>query len=202
MDVNFNFFSWLWAKLKPTKIISWQTLFLVSIGLYFCAFFSYMLAKNYHNPTIDFNNYRQIFSFCSWIFFLIAIIGLFTQNPLMIKGFSLNPWVMGILLSVFLFALLKDVVKLNTINAGSISLIICPPICGLIATLHLLRENGKFKLPDATVRQKIIILLLSHLMISCWLEFYTLIQTWPKYQLNRPTEEFRKSAFVIKIQVK
>lgn len=203
MKENFNIFNWLWSIFKPPKLFSWQSLIIISIFLYIIALVLFIIAKNSPKNAVYFLTYNHWFSLASWICILLGTMGKLYTNPVKIGSISLNPWLVSTLISIFIFGILQDFYKThNFYQAVTISVVIWPILSAGIACGEILIKGRKdLDLPDVATRQKIIILLLVHIIISCWLNFYFLIQTWPQKYLKKPPEDFKKSSFVVKYKI-
>lgn len=203
MKGDFNIFNWLWSIFKPPKLFSWQTLILIGIGLYLIALILFIIAKNSPKNALNLLTYHHLFALVSWICILLGSIGNLYKKPVKIIGISINPWLVSTLISIFIFGILKDFYKPdNFYQAVGISVVAWPILSALIASAEILIKVSKtLDLPDVATRQKIIILILVHLIISCWLQFYFLIQTWPQKYLKKPPEDFKKSSFVVKYKI-
>ena len=55
------------------------------------------------------------------------------------------------------------------------------------------------QLPNPEKRQKMIVVFLSHVVISCWFQFYYVLQDWLQQYPSLLADDLRRSAFVVKL---
>ncbi|OLP16605.1 hypothetical protein BST81_20630 [Leptolyngbya sp. 'hensonii'] len=170
-------------ELIPRQAFSWQTLLALCL-------FSYLMALP-ASPLV-----REFLSFCGWIFLVLAVGWETTEHPVKIPNWKLNlgPWITGALISVFLFRrLLAD--------SWNLALVCWPIISVTIASLSkfLTSDFKTYKVPPPKDRQFLVILILSNLILSCWLQFYFVLESWTQEYPSLTSESFGRSAFVIKL---
>jgi hypothetical protein len=176
-------FKWLQNILIPDRAFSWKTLILLSL-------FSWFMSSLATNPVQD------IVATCGWLFLILGVSWVTVENPPRIGRASISPWIIGALISIFLLGGLPNV-------QPQIALICWPPISAFIACIPDFLEMGlKLKWPAIIARPRIIILILSNILVSCWLQFYFVLEHWLEQYptLLSDPDKFSKSAFVFKLQ--
>lgn len=171
--------------LRPPRVLGWRSLFYLSIIAWLMALLAGGVLKN---PSL-----QNRISFWGCLLLLIAYGWFAIEKPFRFQGFSLTSWIMGVFLCMFL-------ASLNN-KTAPIVWFICPPLSATLAAWpELVDEKRKFKIPSPEVRAKLLIWFFSHLVVSCWIQFNTIIQNWLQQYPSLLTEDFSKSAIVVKIQ--
>ncbi len=187
-------FKQLRKTLTPPKPDSWQTLLWISI-------FSWAMSLLPESFFV-----QGFIATCAW-FFLIPGIHWFMHEEkfevfdltinikkgLTINGIWLGPWLTGALVCLLLFSGLPEA-------RVSVAFVCWAPISAMIAALPKFIAMGpKYKTPDPGARQELVILLLTNLLLSCWLQLFFLTQSWLVDYPSLLTEDLSKSAFVVKL---
>lgn len=169
-----------WDFIRPKQHHSWQAaLWLSLLGCLFTAITD--------APVHD------ILARLSWVSFIVAVGWLTTQeNPIVIWGLSLGPWITGLLVCLFLFS-----------TSGQSTLpreaaLSWPLIAAAIAVLPdvFSLETARWTKPPKRVRQRLMILVFSNLLLVCWILFYYRIQDWLVTYPGLQGERFDGSTFV------
>ncbi|HEY9849279.1 MAG TPA: DUF5357 family protein [Leptolyngbyaceae cyanobacterium] len=169
-------------RLQPPKIISWETFVLISIFIWLIASF----AKG---------NTQDGLVYLSWLFLIIGAVWFAVENPLYLAWYSISAWVTGALICIFLFSHFGN-------SITHIVFVAWPVIAGTInILLYFIKPDKSFVVPAIEVRQKLVILFLSYLLLSCWLQFTFFIQTWLQQYPSLVADNFSQSAFVVKIDL-
>ncbi len=183
MNFIIDFWKWLKKLLTPPKAFSWQTLILLSIV-------SWLVSL------IATDQVRSFVAFWGWIFLILGVWWGTEYHHLYIGFVSLSPWITGALTCIFIFG------GWTNVKSG-VGLVFWPIFSAIIAAVPEFVEKGiKWRIPPKASRQKLVILFGYHLLISCWIHFYFVLQNW----LNQyPTlladkDNFSKSAFVINLK--
>jgi len=158
------------ALLTPPTWDSWQALIWISV-------FSWAVSS-----LAVTNSVQGIIASIAWIFLISglhwAMHGKEVAKRLTINKLFIAPWITGGLLSIFLFGGLFD-------RDPSYVFVYWFPLSALIAIVPKFIKNGpKFKKPEPSDRQEIIILLLINLVISCWFQLYFSTQQWAQRYPN------------------
>lgn len=171
----------LQAFFTPQKIYSWQTAIILCL-------FAWLLALITTQPI------RFILIQSGWIFLIIGVGWMTTENPIKAWELSLSPWITGLLVCVFLF------VTDWQSGVPRIAFILWPVTSALIAAFPstFSPETG-FHLPPIPVRPRLLILFLSNLLLLCWILFYFQVQDWLETYPELRQESFRNSGFVVAI---
>jgi hypothetical protein len=173
--------------LTPAKAYSWQTFIYLSVFSWGISYF----AVGY---------IRDIIAFCGWLFLLAGTTWYTTDDPLRIPGtfMPVGAVITGFLVSVFAFGYQESGLTFNTI-------VIWPTIAALVTAIPNFFEGNGGRLPNAKLpklqdRQKVVVLLAWCMLISCWLQFYFVIDKWLKEYPSLRADNFQKSAFVIRLE--
>ena len=168
---------------------SWQTLICLSV-------FSVIVAS-LTNPPI-----QTIIANFGWLF-LVTSVWWFTyedavKKKLTFGGLFTGPWIVGAIICLWLFGSWNG-------TPTPASFISWPPVSALLwAVPRFIKADPKKKtptyaVPAPAVRQDIILMLLSNLVISCWFQLHFLLQNW---LIDYPTirsDDFKRSAFVVEL---
>ncbi len=184
----FGIFDDVYKQLKkiliPPKAYSWQTLIYLSA-------FSGLMSSFAVSPI------RDIIALCGWLFLIAGTAWYTTDDPLKVPGTNMpvGALITGFLVAVFAFGNQKDLLTPRTI-------VIWPTIAALITAIPDFIEgtdtDSKARIPKPEARQKIIILVASCMVISCWLNFYFVMDKWLQEYPSLLADEFQNSTFVIK----
>ena len=183
--------------LTPPQPACWQTLMLLSLFSVFVASFL--------TPTP-----QSFVSSWGW-FFLITSVWWFvyekevktalTFNSLFGKIF-VGPWIVSTLICLAVFGSWVDFGRLEGITPP---LFICiPPLAALIDIApQFIKTNPVLKTPESTLpkvgkRQGIVLFVLSHFLIACWIQFYFLLQVWLGAYPSMLSDDFSRSSFVVR----
>ncbi|WP_017314384.1 septal junction protein FraD [Mastigocladopsis repens] len=170
----------------PPRAYSWQTLIYLSIFSWLMSSLSTAIVKD-------------IIAFCGWLFLIIGTAWYTTDNPLLIPGTNMpvGSVITGFLVSVFAFGREEDIFTPRTI-------VLWPTISALITAIPEFFEGtgteATTRLPKIEDRQKIIILIGSCMVLSCWLQFYFVTENWINEYPSLLIDNYQGSAFVIKTQ--
>lgn len=95
------------------------------------------------------------------------------KKALTINNFYLAPWITGALVCIFIYGSLTN-------GQYRLAWVSWPPISTAIAVApKFIKLGPKFAVPEkADDRQQIIILMLSNLLLSCWIGLYFSTQSW------------------------
>ncbi|HIK03460.1 MAG TPA: DUF5357 domain-containing protein [Trichormus sp. M33_DOE_039] len=184
----FNIFDDVYQQLKklliPPKAYSWQTLIYLSV---FSGVMSYFAVT----PI------RDIIALCGWLFLITGTAWYTTDDPLKVPGtyMPVGALVTGFLVSVFAFGNQKDLFT-------PITIVLWPTISALITAIPEFIEgtdtDSKARIPKPEARQKILVLVGSCMIISCWLNFYFVMNNWLQEYPSLLADEFQSSTFVIR----
>lgn len=169
----------------PKKAYSWQTL----IYLSFYSWGLSLLAVGY---------VQLIIAFLGWLFLIAGTAWYTTDDPLRVPGtfMPVGAVITGFLVSVFAFGHPEDVITPRTV-------VLWPTISGIITAIPEFIEGSETKttakIPKPEVREKIIVLVASCMLISCWIQFYFVMDNWLTQYPTLLTDDFGRSSFVIRI---
>ncbi|MEC4818509.1 MAG: septal junction protein FraD [Scytonema sp. PMC 1069.18] len=172
--------------LIPPRAYSWQTLIYLSLFSWFMSSLASGLAKD-------------LIAFFGWLFLILGTAWYTTDNPLLVPGTNLpiGALITGFLVSVFAFGHEEDVITPRTI-------VLWPTISAIITAIPEFFEGtgteAKTQIPKIEERQKIIVLLGSCAVISCWLQFYFVTDNWINEYPSVLVDNYSGSAFVVRTQ--
>jgi hypothetical protein len=187
----FKYIQDLFATVKklftPEKAYSWQTLIYLSVFSWGISYFAIGYIKD-------------IIAFCGWLFLLAGTAWYTTDKPLRVPGtfMPVGALLTGFLVSVFAIGHQESVLTSKTI-------VIWPTIAAIVTAIPNFFEgtggkSAKAKLPKLQDRQKVVVLLAWCMLISCWLQFYFVIDKWLKEYPSLRADNFQKSAFVVRLE--
>ncbi|HEY9598735.1 MAG TPA: DUF5357 family protein, partial [Cyanophyceae cyanobacterium] len=112
---------------------------------------------------------------------------------LWIGKLPLSPWITGGLVSIYIFGWLTG-------GLSEAALICWPLFSAVIAAIpDFLGENLQLKSPSPPKRQDLVILFGTQLLLSCWFQFYFILQNWVDQYPSMLADDFNQSAFVWKV---
>ncbi len=171
--------------LTPPKAYSWQTFIYLSVFSWTLSF----LAVGY---------VKSIIAFLGWLFLIAGTAWYTTDDPLRVPGtfMPVGAVITGFLVSVFAFGNSTDVITARTI-------VLWPTISAIITALPDFIEGTDTKttakLPKPEVREKVIVLVASCMVISCWIQFYFVMDNWLTQYPSLLTDNFERSTFVVRM---
>ncbi|NES18944.1 MAG: DUF5357 domain-containing protein [Symploca sp. SIO3E6] len=186
----------------PTTPFSYQTLFLLSLFAYFMSMLSDGIV-------------RKLLLAVVGIFLILGVYWATTANKeLWIyrdqkakpkkDGLPLSAWITGAILCIYIFICLP-MLLLDRIpeSGGPLALVAWPLISVIIAAapnfMELEEDELRAKTPSPSRRQNLVILFSINILISCWFQFYFLIQNWLTQYPSLMADDFSQSAFVVQI---
>jgi hypothetical protein len=187
----FKFGSDITARIKNIvnipKAFSWQTFIYLSV---FSGLMSY-LASGF---------VKDLISLCGWLF-LIAGTAWYTTdgNPLKFFGtdMTVGALITGALVSIFAFGHESTILTSRTF-------VLWPTIAGLISAVpEFFSGTGtdvSAQIPKPEARQRMIILVASCMVLSCWLQFFFVMDNWLNEYPSLKSDSFKNSTFVLRTQ--
>ncbi len=175
--------------LQPPRWDSWQTLMLMAV-------FSALLAGAATSWA------QTLISSCGWIWLICSVWWLVyeSKKSLTFGFWFVGPWIISALIGLFLFSNFPMI-------APSGLLILWAPVAALIAIFpNFIKSNSLTKEPEWSIpavnkRQGMVFLVLTHLLVACWVQFYFLLQHWlmtsPSLQADA---DFGRGNFVINVR--
>ncbi|MBH8552851.1 DUF5357 domain-containing protein [Nostocaceae cyanobacterium CENA357] len=172
--------------LVPPKAYSWQTLIYLSVYSWVLSFFAIGYIQN-------------IIAFFGWLFLIAGTAWYTTDDPLRVPGtfMPVGAVITGFLVSVFAFGNQDNGITSRTI-------VLWPTISALITAIPEFFEgtgtDSKAQIPKPEVRQRITVLVASCMVLSCWIQFYFVMDNWLKQYPSLLTDDFQRSTFVIRME--
>ncbi|NET00130.1 MAG: DUF5357 domain-containing protein [Sphaerospermopsis sp. SIO1G1] len=183
-----DLFSGVQKVLMPPKAFSWQTFVYLSVFSWGSSYFA-------TGPI------KVIIAFMGWVFLIAGTAWYTTDDPVRVPGtfMPVGALITGFLVSVFAFGHQENVITAKTI-------VLWPTLAAVITGIPEFFTGGgalaKTTIPKIEVRQKIIILLGWSMLISCWIQFYFVIDKWLKEYPSLSADNFQGSTFVVRIEPK
>lgn len=171
--------------LVPPKAYSWQTLIYLSVYSWILSFFAIGYIQN-------------IIAFFGWLFLIAGTAWYTTDDPLRVPGtfMPVGAVITGFLVSVFAFGNQDNGITSRTI-------VLWPTISALITAIPEFFEgsgtDSKAQIPKPEVRQKITVLVASSMVLSCWIQFYFVMDNWLKQYPSLLADDFQRSTFVVRM---
>ncbi|BAY24468.1 hypothetical protein NIES2100_42630 [Calothrix sp. NIES-2100] len=185
-----GFVSDIYAGIKkffvPDRAYSWQTLIYLSL-------FSWAISSFATGPIKD------TIAFFGWLFLIAGTAWYTTDDPARIPGtyMPVGAVITGFLVSVFAFGQ-----QANGITSGTI--VFWPTFSALITAIPEFFEGSgtdyKTQLPKPEDRQKIVVLVASSMLLSCWIQFYFVVNNWIAEYPSLLSDNFQRSTFVIRTE--
>ena len=139
----------------------------------------------------------SILTTISWMFLTIGVGWALAGRTIVVPFFSVvlypGPWVTGALFCVFVFVSWRDTIP-------PIAVISWPIVSAIIAAVPKFLKSGfQPHIPEPAVRQELVVLLLTSLLLTCWLQFHFFLQGWMNQYPSISADNFNRSAFVTKL---
>ncbi|MEH1927538.1 MAG: septal junction protein FraD [Nostoc sp.] len=170
--------------LVPPKAYSWQTFIYLSVFSWVLSYFATSYIKD-------------VIAFFGWLFLIAGTAWYTTEDPLRVPGtfMPVGAVITGFLVSVFAFGNQEDVITPRTI-------VFWPTISALITAIPEFIEgndtDAKARIPKPQDRQRIIILVASSMLLSCWIQFYFVMDNWLEQYPSLQADTFKRSTFVVR----
>ncbi|MEH2205693.1 MAG: septal junction protein FraD [Nostoc sp.] len=186
----FKFAEGLYAGIRkllvPPKAYSWQTFIYMSVFSWVLSYF----ATGY---------IKDIIAFFGWLFLIAGTAWYTTEDPLRVPGtfMPVGAVITGFLVSVFAFGDQRDVITPRTI-------VFWPTISALITAIPEFIEgndtDAKARIPKPQDRQRIIILVASSMLLSCWIQFHFVTDNWLRQYPSLQADTFKHSTFIVRTE--
>ncbi|WYL95063.1 MAG: septal junction protein FraD [Gloeotrichia echinulata IR180] len=181
-----DFFKGIQEKLWPKKAYSWQMLIYLSVFSWALSFFA----------TAPIND---MIAFCGWLFLIAGTAWYTTDDPLRVPGtfMPVGAVITGFLLSVFALGNEQTGVTPGTI-------VFWPTFSALITAIPEFFEgtgtDSKAQIPKPEARQKLLVLVGSCMLLSCWINLYFVTNNWAKEYPTSLSDNFQGSTLVIRVE--
>lgn len=182
------------AKLTPPRFFSWQSIILVS--LLFWLLLALALSAQY-----DLGVNSQVIAQLGWIFLFAGLVWWQVENPILIGGLSLGPWILSGLICLLLFVRPSDLmVRPSAEDISPWIGVVWPLLAAAIAVIPSVREDGKqWRVPNVRERSQLLILTLGSFIVSCWFAFSLIIQGWTAMYPELRVADVSESNFVVRL---
>ncbi|MGJ3249196.1 MAG: DUF5357 family protein [Elainellaceae cyanobacterium] len=176
----------IWNFLDPSQAFSWKTLISLSLFSWSAMLIigeSPLAALDSSNDDVQLSPLQHAFFILGWVFLNLGIGWGFAKDaqgqkkskikiPLLSREFYPGAWVTAGVTCFFLFRLWNPEWRALALISWPLVAAIYDAIAKTISSIV-----GK-KWPEPQVRQDLIISALLHILVSCWLGFYFLVQNW------------------------
>ncbi|MDZ8055614.1 MAG: septal junction protein FraD [Aulosira sp. ZfuVER01] len=186
-----SFLADIYAGIKklliPQKAYSWQTFIYLSL-------FSWAISSFATGAVKD------TIAFFGWLFLIAGTSWYTTDDPARVPGtyMPVGAVITGFLVSVFAFGQQEE----TGVSSGTI--VLWPTISALITAIPEFFEGtgteAKAQLPKPEDRQKIIVLVASCMLLSCWIQFYFVVNIWLQEYPSLLSDNFKRSTFVVRTE--
>lgn len=183
----FKIFEGGYARLRylliPPKWYSWQTVIYLSI-------FSWLMSS------LSTGYIKDIIAICGWLFLIAGTSWYTTDKPLYIPGtkMPIGAVITGFLVSVFAFGQTQNILTTRTI-------VFWPTIAAIITAIPEFFEGTgtdvQRQIPKIETRQRMIILIASCMVISCWIQLCFVVDKWLDKFPSVEVDHIKPSALVI-----
>lgn len=185
LDIIKDAFGQLRNLVVPSHYFSWQTILLLSIFSWAMA----ALAELTQAAALTVN----FIGTCSWIFLTVAIWWALYENPIVIGGVSISPWITAAVLCLFVFRPWTDARLALALSAWPLVATL------LVAIPYFLSWELDLRLPGPGIRQDLAVVLLLNLLLSCWIMFHFRVQSWFDRYPSLLSENLDRSAFIYEL---
>lgn len=171
-----KFFGFLFKLVKPPQFNSWQTFTALAVFFFISA-----IAAN------DF--LREVLAFTSFICLGIGVTWAGLE-----QSWVITPWLTSAFICLFLrglFNISPQILLLGWLP-GAACLAIIP---------HCVRSDFSWHPPNLASRRYLTILFASQLLLTCWLEFFFVVQGWIVAYPSLLVDDFSQSLFVRQVQM-
>jgi Family of unknown function (DUF5357) len=173
-------------QLTPPKVISWQSLVLAS--LLFWLIFAVAIGAEY-----DLGVDRQFIAQIGWICLFAGLAWWQLENPILIGGLSIGPWMISALICTLLFVRPSG-------EFSPLIWIVWPLLAAAIAVVPTIRDDSNhWAVPSVHKRSQLLILILGSFIISCWFGFALTIQSWVATYPELMAADVSESNFVVRL---
>lgn len=185
-DLLQNIWQSFWDALRPDGFYAWQTALWMSLLAWLMA----QAARSPEQVNGPITVHGILTSF-SWMFLILAVGWLTTEQPLRLFGQNIGPWLTGSLVCLFLFVR-------RDYALPEAALITWPLISTAIAAFpEFVNIDSGFSIPrNLKVRQRLCILLLCNLLLTSWILFSFRLQDWLNDYPGIQGEYFENSFFL------
>ncbi|OUL37121.1 hypothetical protein BV372_03760 [Nostoc sp. T09] len=173
--------------LIPDRAYSWQTLIYLSLFSWAISYFAT-------------GAIRDTIAFFGWLFLIAGTAWYTTDDPARVPGtyMPVGAVITGFLVSVFAFGQQDYGITPRTI-------VLWPTISGLITAIPEFFEgsgtDAKAQLPKPEDRQRVIVLVASCMVLSCWIQFYFVVNNWLEEYPSLLSDNFNRSTFVVRTEL-
>lgn len=186
----------------PPTVFSYQTLILLSIFSHLMSFLATGIVRKFFIGMVG-------------VFLVLGVYWGTTSNKKLWlyrdekakpkkEGLPLSPWITGVIVCIYLFITFPRLI-FGSIpeSGGQAALVSWPIISAIIAAapffMRLEGEELTAKTPPPPKRQSLVILFGINILLSCWFQFYFLIQNWLTQYPSLLADDFQQSAFVERV---
>lgn len=166
-----QFLNYLLNLVKPTQFNSWQTF----NGLALAFFIASVLSQGF---------LREVLAYTSFICIAIGLTWVGLE-----KSWPWTPWLTAGLICLFIHDLIK-------IDVKSLLLIWLPLAASLAVIPYAVDADFNWHLPKREARKFLMILFCSQILLTCWIQFFFILQSWLVMYPSLFVDDFGESMFV------
>ncbi|NJK39208.1 MAG: DUF5357 domain-containing protein [Oscillatoriales cyanobacterium RM2_1_1] len=141
----------------PPRFFHWKTLLLISVGIWLASLF-----------IGDQASFKNNLAMLGWILLTVGICWRTTYPPFVIGGIPLSPWITSTLICISIYAY-------NPTLAVKLWPLLSAILLIVVDTLQVRMNTKSSFLFD---RAQLILILLLHLLLVCWIELYLVGNQW------------------------
>lgn len=165
----------------PPRFAHWKTLLLFSIVIWVLSFF--ILDET-----------REVIAAVGWILITISLGWATSLPPFVLGSFPLSPWVIATFLCLLIYQITDD-------TNPTLAFKVWPLIAAVfLAVVEWFKTRDPENSPPILSRQILVIIILIHFLLSCWIEIYILVyqqmENNPEFnpEITRPRSAFLRPA--------
>lgn len=146
---------------RPPRLYHWKTVVITGLVAWLI---SSLLTDNMERSNAIAN--------LSWILLTAGVSWRTNQPPFVINGVSLSPWITGTLITVLVYQETAE-------QLPTFAITIWPIICAcFVFFIQLIEAKFELRPTPPMIGGPFLLLILSHLVLSCWIGFYFLVDNW------------------------
>ena len=140
----------------PPRFFHWKTLLIFSIVIWVLSF-------------LALEETRELIAAVGWILLTISLGWATSQPPFIIGAFPLSPWVIATFICLLIYQITNE-------TEPTFAFKVWPLIAAIfIIVVEWFKSRSPEKSPPLLSRQTLVIIVLIHVLLSCWIEIYILV---------------------------
>ncbi len=171
-----KFLSYLLNLVKPTQFNSWQTF----NGLAVLFFITSVFSQGF---------FREVLAYAGFICISVGLTWVGLE-----KSWPWTPWLTSALICLFIHDLIK-------IDIQPLLLAWLPLAASLAVIPYAVDQDLHWHLPKRESRQFLVILFGSQILLTCWIQFFFILQSWLVMYPSLFVDDFGESMFVRQVEL-